>query len=193
MPEPELPVEPTALRASHQEREQVVEALSVACAEGRLTLEELGARVGAAYSAVQRAELVPLLADLPEPAPGGLPAVADDKPKEKASWIVSVMGETKRKGHWRLPSRSKVVTVMGETLLDLRQAIIEGSELEMTTFLLMGEQTVIVPEGVEVEVNGLVIMGSKRVNVHPVRPRPGVPRLHLRVRGMMGEVKVRTG
>jgi hypothetical protein len=169
----------------------VVEALSVACAEGRLTLEELGARVEAAYGAVQRSQLVALLADLPEPAAKSLEARQEKR--EKATWIVSVMGETKRRGHWRLPARSKVVTVMGETVLDLRQAVIEGSELEMTTFLLMGEQRVIVPPGVEVEVSGIVFMGGKRVDVAAVRPRPGVPRLRLKVRGMMGEVRVRTG
>jgi hypothetical protein len=180
------------LRASDGEREQVVERLSLACAEGRLTLEELGARIEAAYSARARGELGPLLADLPEPAAG--PArPAPEKKREPSSWIVSVMGETTRRGHWRLPSRAKVVTVMGETLLDLGQAVIEGNEIEISIFLLMGKQEVIVPEGVEVEVTGLVVMGSRRLEVKPVQPRPGVPRLRLRVGGLMGELNVRTG
>ena len=51
----------------------------------------------------------------------------------------------------------------------------------------------IVPEGVEVEVTGFVLMGDRRVKVTPVLPRPGVPRLHIRVIGMMGEVRVTTG
>lgn len=181
---------PEAIRASDQEREEIVERLSTACAEGRLTLEELGARVGAAYGAVERGELVPLVSDLPVSSPGQLPAAQEKK--ERSRWIVAVMGETKRRGHWRLGTRSKVVTVMGETELDLRQAVIEGSELEMTMFLCMGEQKVLVPEGVEVEVSGMVLMGGKRVDVRSARPRPGVPRLHIKVWGMMGEVKVRT-
>ena len=57
----------------------------------------------------------------------------------------------------------------------------------------MGQQRVIVPEGVEVEVTGFVLMGDRRVKVTPVLPRPGVPRLHIRVIGMMGEVRVTTG
>lgn len=182
-----------SVRASDREREEAVERLSTACAEGRLTLEELGARVEAAYGAVGRAELVPLVADLPEPSPLSAALPAEPPEKQKARWIVSVMGETERRGHWRLPRRTRVVTVMGETELDLRQAIIEDGELEMTTFLLMGEQKIVVPEGVEVEVSGAVVMGGKRVDVKPVRPRPGVPRLRLKVRGMMGEVRVRTG
>jgi predicted membrane protein len=56
----------------------------------------------------------------------------------------------------------------------------------------MGEQQIIVPEGVEVEVTGFVFMGEKHVDVIDTRPRPGVPRLHIRVVGMMGEIKIRT-
>src|SRR5579883_1269092 len=48
---------PAELRASDAEREAIVEALSAACAEGRLTLAELSSRVGAAYAAVSRGEL----------------------------------------------------------------------------------------------------------------------------------------
>jgi predicted membrane protein len=59
-------------------------------------------------------------------------------------------------------------------------------------YLLMGEQQIIVPEGVEVEVTGFVFMGEKHVDVIGTRPRPGVPRLHIRVVGMMGEIKIRT-
>ena len=54
------------MRASDAEREHAVQQLSAACAEGRLTLEELGLRVATAYSAVSRAELVVLLSDLPD-------------------------------------------------------------------------------------------------------------------------------
>jgi hypothetical protein len=41
-------------------------------------------------------------------------------------------------------------------------------------------------------VTGFVFMGEKRVEVVATRPRPGVPRLHIRVIGMMGEIKIRT-
>jgi hypothetical protein len=38
-----------------------------------------------------------------------------------------------------------------------------------------------------------MLMGEKKVDVTATRPRPGVPRLHIRVVGMMGEVRIRTG
>ena len=58
-----------AVRASDGERERVVELLKRHLAQGRLTLEELEQRTGAAYAARTRTELERLLQDLPhEPA-----------------------------------------------------------------------------------------------------------------------------
>ncbi len=71
------------MRASDLDREQVVERLRHATAEGRLRTEELEERLGAAYAARTYGELDPLVADLPaplaaRPAPPGnrLPAWA---------------------------------------------------------------------------------------------------------------------
>jgi hypothetical protein len=54
-----------AVRASHQEREATVQVLRDAYAAGRLDLEELRTRAGAAYQARTWDELRALLADLP--------------------------------------------------------------------------------------------------------------------------------
>lgn len=53
--------------ASDAEREQVTDRLRDAAAEGRLTLTESGERQAAAYAARTRAELTPLVSDLPRP------------------------------------------------------------------------------------------------------------------------------
>lgn len=55
------------LLASDAEREQVTDRLRTAAAEGRLTLAESGERQAAAYAARTRAELAPLVSDLPRP------------------------------------------------------------------------------------------------------------------------------
>lgn len=55
------------LLASDTEREQVTDRLRTAAAEGRLTLSESGERQAAAYAARTRAELTPLVSDLPRP------------------------------------------------------------------------------------------------------------------------------
>ena len=183
------------LRVSDAEREGVGQRLSVACAEGRLTLEEMGGRVGSAYTAVTRADLEPLTIDLPvsiaAPVAAVPPMVVVAPPKPKKKWLVTVMGELKR-GIPRLADHTVVVTVMGESNIDLRHAVIESPQIEVHTYLMMGSQTITVPKGVEVEVTGFVFMGEKQVKIIDTAPRPGVPRLHIRVIGMMGEIKIRT-
>lgn len=82
MPDPRTP----APRASDAERDSVVARLSTAAGEGRLTLDELADRVDRALAAVTRADLAPLLADLPaEPASG--PPAAKGRRR-----IVGIMG-----------------------------------------------------------------------------------------------------
>lgn len=56
-------------RLSNAEREEAVGHLATAEAEGRLTAPEYEQRATAARAAVTRGDLVPLFADLPEPAP----------------------------------------------------------------------------------------------------------------------------
>jgi len=53
------------LRASHADREQVIEALKAAFVQGRLTKDELEARAGRAFAARTYAELAALTTDLP--------------------------------------------------------------------------------------------------------------------------------
>ena len=56
---------PGRLRASHADREQAVEALKDAFAQGRLTGDELDSRTGQAFASRTYAELAALTADLP--------------------------------------------------------------------------------------------------------------------------------
>jgi hypothetical protein len=53
------------LRASHADREQAIEILKDAFAQGRLTIDELDLRAGQAFTARTRAELTSVIADLP--------------------------------------------------------------------------------------------------------------------------------
>jgi hypothetical protein len=57
------------MRASDRDRQQVVERLSSALEDGRLTMDEYVDRMEAAYQAVTNGDLGPLCADLPESGP----------------------------------------------------------------------------------------------------------------------------
>ena len=69
------------LRASHADREQVIEALKDAFVQGRLTRDELATRAGRALAARTFAELATLTADIPAAAgPARPPAPACRRP-----------------------------------------------------------------------------------------------------------------
>jgi len=67
------PLPDPSLRASDAEREHHAELLREHAAQGRLTVDELEARLDRAYAARTRGELAPLVADLPAPAPSRPP------------------------------------------------------------------------------------------------------------------------
>ena len=81
--------QPTGVRASDRERQDVVDRLHRALGEGRLDLDETDARVAAAYAARTREDLVPLVADLPPDD-----EIADGKAPDRAAIWTSVV--------WRL-------------------------------------------------------------------------------------------
>ena len=71
MPGPEVEIAATAgesrshLRASHADREQLIGTLKTAFVQGRLTEDELDARVDLVYASRTYAELAEVTADIP--------------------------------------------------------------------------------------------------------------------------------
>ena len=76
----------TDIRTSDREREEVVRRLHHALGEGRLDLEETDARVAAAYAARYRAELTPLLTDLPDGSVGLGPVLTAASGASAPTW-----------------------------------------------------------------------------------------------------------
>jgi hypothetical protein len=176
-------------RASDAEREAIVERLRDAGAEGRLTMEELAERIDAAHAARTRAELEPLVADLP--AAVGRAAAAPARPT--SSIVLGVLGGGDRRGRWRVPARLTVVNVMGGADLDLREAVLDGPEVEITVWSLMGGSDILVPEGVHVELGGFAVMGANDLRVGGDEPPPGAPVVRVKAWSLMGGTDVKTG
>jgi Domain of unknown function (DUF1707)/Cell wall-active antibiotics response 4TMS YvqF len=172
------------LRVSDADREAAVTHLRQAGGEGRLTFEELADRVGRADAARTRADLDALVADLPAAHPAAAPAE-----QKQRSWVVAVMGGAERKGRWHPARRTNVVTVMGGAAIDLRDARIDGPELEITAVTVMGGIEVIVPEGVEVEIGGFALLGGN--SAPPPSPvSQGAPVVRVRAYSLMGGIGV---
>jgi hypothetical protein len=140
------------LRASDDEREQIVTSLRDAAANGRLTLEEFSERVETVYGSRTRGELEEVTRDLPAPA-----ARSRKGPKRLT---LSIFGGSERKGRWRVPRRSIVVALFGGTDLDLRQAELDSPTVTIFSFCMFGGTDFYVPEGVEVDLRGFALFGG---------------------------------
>ncbi len=155
------------LRASDADRDRAASVLNEALAEGRLTAEEHSDRLDSLYAAKTHGELVPLLEDLPatsaaqSPAPvPGRGAAAD----RRGGRIVAVFGGASRKGAWRVPATSTVVTVFGGADIDLRDAILPGREITMRAVSVFGGLSITVPPEMRVIDSGVAVFGGRDVS-----------------------------
>jgi hypothetical protein len=170
------------LRASHVDRDAVVEVLRIAAGDGRLTPAELDERLEAALTAKTYAELAILTADLPA---AGQPPVAAAAPAKDLVQIDCRSGSAKRDGRWVVPRRIEARVTSGSIKLDLTQAIIAQPELEVDVSVRSGSVTVVTRPGIEVDADNVAVRsGAVRVRHHR---GPAVPViLRVRVSGQVG-------
>jgi hypothetical protein len=161
---------PRALRASHEDRDRVVDQLRVAAGDGRLTAEELDERVGLALSARTYADLVPLTADLPPSALPAVPAstalgsyaagasaaVAPQAPKDLMR-IQCGSGHARRDGQWLVPRRMEVKVTSGHVLLDFTKAVITEPVLELDVEVRSGHLQIITRPGIAVDADEVAV------------------------------------
>jgi len=169
------------LRASHADRDQVVELLRVAAGDGRLSAEELDDRLERALTARTYAELAPLTADLPAapgapvvpPGAGAVSATAKDLAR------IHVHGSSvRRDGRWVVPKELDVKVRGGNVTLDFTEAVITQPMLRITAEVTGGELRLITRPGIVVDAGDMSVHGGNFTLPEP--PGPGVPVL-LRV------------
>ena len=193
MSEPNLP----ELRASDAEREQTIELLRHAVAEGRLPVDELDERVRSVYTVATRGELQALVADV---STGSIVAETDSHPARPITpgdggtrRLISIMSGHERKGRWRVAPEVRVVNVMGGTDLDLNEAELSAAETHIRIVSVMGGGEIHVPDGVDVQVSEFSFMGGNDVKLGDQLPPPGAPVIHLRLVSIMSGFSVRRG
>ena len=76
------------LRASHADREQVIDMLKAAFVQGRLTKAELDRRVGQVLASLTYADLAALTADIPAGPAGAQPLEPARESDWAASWVL---------------------------------------------------------------------------------------------------------
>jgi hypothetical protein len=180
---------PPGVRASDAERDATIERLSAASGDGRLTLDEFSQRMDQASSAVTRAELDRLVADLPADE-GGAPAAVATRPAGRTTWHVWPIGGLQVRGPWRMERHVVVVTLLGGANLDLRQAELAAPEVTLTQVSLLGGTSITVPPGVRVDRSGFSLLGGTRMDLGAEQPGPGAPTIHVRSFSLLGGVSI---
>ncbi len=87
------------------------------------------------------------------------PQVAIATRVHEAKRVLTICSGTQRQGTWRVPKKLRVVTVMGGTDLDFREAEFGPGVTEVKVTALMGGIAIIVPPHLQVECEGVGILG----------------------------------
>jgi Domain of unknown function (DUF1707) len=167
---------PPELRASHQDRDRVVEILRVAAGDGRLTAEELDERLEAALTARTYRELASLTADLPTAGGTGRGAVAA-QPRDLVK-IECKGANSQRVGGWVVPRAMEISAVGGTVKLDFTEAVITEPLLRINASVKGGNLLLVTRPGIEVDAEDVSLVGGG------VRIRPAAgwnQRVELRV------------
>jgi hypothetical protein len=160
------------LRASDAERDRAVARLREASAEGRLSLDELVARTGAALEARTRGDLERVTADLPAtPTPV--------RERSRPRLVIAVFAPAHRRGRWRLGRRTLVFSLFAPTFFDLGSATLESDEATITVFSVFAPVTVTAPAHIDVDSGVVSIFAPFRELGSPGEVRPEAPRVRI--------------
>jgi len=176
------------LRASHQDRDRVAEALRIAAGDGRLTAEELDERLEKALTARTHGELKALSKDL-SAAPGLLVDPAAAKPKDVIR-IYRTSGWAKKEGRWLVPQRIEVRVGSGHVKLDFTDAVITQPLLRIDARVGSGGLKLLTRPGIVVDTDDVAVR-SGRVKVSaPWGPEVPVI-LRIEVSGKVGSGRLK--
>jgi hypothetical protein len=176
-----------SLRVSDAERDVTLRTLGDHAAVGRLTVDELEERSGRALTAKTRGELATLTSDLPaERGSSSAAATQTARTRRPVRWMVAIMSESNRRGRFRAVGTINAVAILGGAEIDLREAEIEGGELTVNVFSVMGGANIYVPDSIEIETGGFSLMGGHDEVGSERPPRPGAPVIQIKIWNLMG-------
>jgi len=167
------------LRASHEDRDRVVDALRVAGGDGRLSPEELDTRLESALSARTLGELAGLTADL-QIAPAA---------KGKDVLVVEQQGgRYVRDGRWSVPARIELRAQLCRVTLDFTHAVITSNVLRIEMDIVHGKVFLVASPDIVIDTDGLNLTYSK-IKLHS-KNAAADPRLRIELVGRLLHSKV---
>ena len=147
-----MPRDLPELRASYEDRNRVVDTLRTAGGDGRLTAEELDARVERALSARTQGELAALVADL---------SAATATATKDVLVVEQTGGKWTRAGRWTVPGRIEVRTKLCRVTFDFTDAVITSRTVRIDTDMQHGKLVIVGAPGIVIDADGLNLVFSK--------------------------------
>ncbi|WP_327350137.1 DUF1707 domain-containing protein [Streptomyces sp. NBC_01321] len=160
------------LRASHADRDRVVDVLRIAAGEGLLTTDELDERLETALSARTLSELTTLTADLP-PVSATVGATGAEV-KDIVRIEQAHSGAVERVGRWVVPRRLELTVTFCKVTLDFTDAVITHDTLRIDVGMTGKTLTLVTRPGIVVDIDGLQLVHS-RVKYRQKPTNPDTP------------------
>jgi hypothetical protein len=167
-----------------------------------LSVEAFGQRYELVREATTASMIEAIVADLAEstPLPGAVTSPVPQRPTPlpvepvPALRIPAILGSATRSGTWTVPEAIHLLVILGEMVLDFRDAAWTADTVVIHASVTMGSLKLVVPPGTQVENECREILSSSK---HPKRGRRGAPPNGLLVivegRLFMSEVVVKEG
>jgi len=178
---------PRDLRASDNDRDRVLAALTAAVSEGRITQDEFSQRASVACSAKTLGELAALTTDLSE-----VPLVR----LEGGHSISGIFAPARRDGRWVVPEVVTVTAVRSTVEVDFREALLQANRVMLNVTVVVGKVHLYVPDGIRVEVTGRALFGRRALGRNTataaLHANPDTPIIEVRALVLGGKLDVRT-
>ncbi|WP_426499791.1 DUF1707 SHOCT-like domain-containing protein [Streptomyces sp. D54] len=186
------PVPPEGIRASHDDREAVVERLRDAAAEGRIDFDELDSRLGLALTARTHGELAAITADLPTPHFSSATAPASGAGSRQPLVLKGGMfGASLGPGRWDVPRHVIAHGGVGGVTLDFTRVECRLPEVVVEAYAETSGITVVIPDGWVADTSGIDPGVGGLTDKTTSDRLPGTPLIRLNGSGTMGGVVFR--
>ncbi len=171
-------------------RDKVVDQLKYSLVKNHLEIDEFEQLVKIALSTQSKSELLSLTVDLPIKDKNRV----EDQEKDLIIYkdtesMISILSATKKRGMWTVPKQLKVLTVLGDSEIDFRDAQFKSDLTYLSLGCWLGDSKIIVPPGVNVVSNVKNIMGSVDCGTLG-RMNPDSPTIVIEGRVILGEFNV---
>lgn len=197
-------------------RKLAIDRLTSAFVADQLSLEEFEERVDRAYRCRSVADFDALTVDLAapvaatfmeEPSRAVVPAQSDPSLETKVeiyeatrnaavapgSRTIAVLGNTERRGRFRIEGGHAVLSVLGNVEIDLRDVMLGPGVTTLKVHAVLGNVEITVPPSLIVDCEGTGVLGSfSSINHVPEERTPDEPVLRIAGSAVLGSVEVRT-